>query len=79
MGICCGRHLDIISQRSQTSYITSFNAVVSLGAQFGGVLPTTLAKTSAKQMCPQSSCVFYLQAQTAKDALTYTPDEPRLF
>ena len=43
-------------QRSQTSYATPCNGVVSHGAQFGvfGFLPTTYAKINAKQMRSRS-------------------------
>ena len=43
-------------------------------------LPTTHAKTNTKPMGPRSSPIMFdRHAQTAVDAVIYTPDKPRLF
>ena len=78
-----------IHQRSQTSYIYLYNGIVSHGAQFGRSLAFCQPNMQKKKrktnaimiLAPHAvfyAC-FYRHTQTPEDAVTYAPDELRLF
>ena len=83
--ICICATTTDIHHRSQTSYTTPCNGVVSHGAQFGGlwVFANHILKINAKQMCSRSSCcaafAFVFKLRLWYMQVTYPPNQPQLF
>ena len=72
-----------VEKRSQNSYITLCNGVITHGAPIGGiqVLLTTYAETNANKMRPRTLCCGALHTclSSSSDSSRYTPDESRVF